>query len=110
MPNRIGWAAKHDPLTIAIGVMAAVIGLGAAAVWLQIAYMVLRSRLATGANTDPHGYVLIFGPFMAVPFAVVAMVALPFAVPRRYRAATAVGTTVAMYLGTALLFVALFTS
>jgi uncharacterized membrane-anchored protein len=74
-----------DKTRVATRVAAGVLSAAAGGLWLWCAVTVLNSRLATDPATDPHGYGLIFGTFLAIPAGLAWVLALPFAFPQRHR-------------------------
>ncbi|WP_194814162.1 hypothetical protein [Nocardia sp. XZ_19_385] len=102
--DRTEWRARGRTwwvLRITIGIVCLVTCM----FWGLCAFNVLSSRISTDPATDPHGYRLIFSTVLSVPAAAITAVTLPYVVPRRI---TAIATTI-LFLGTAMLFVALFT-
>lgn len=70
---------------VVIRVVGGIVGATALGVFGLAAYMVLSSRLSSDPLTDPHGYGLIIGMVLAIPFGLLAAGTLPLALPRGQR-------------------------
>jgi uncharacterized membrane protein SpoIIM required for sporulation len=92
-----------------VRIVAGVVSLAAGGLWLLCAISVLRSRFATDPAVDPHGYMLIFGTFLAVPAGLVCALALSFAVVDRARARVVRIAMPSFVIASVLLVVALLT-
>ncbi|OHU22775.1 hypothetical protein BKG76_13575 [Mycobacteroides franklinii] len=70
---------------VAIRVVGGVIGATALGFFGLAAFMVLSSRLSSDPFADPHGYGLILGMMLAIPFGLLAAGTLPLAFARGQR-------------------------
>jgi hypothetical protein len=75
---------------VAIRVVGGVVGATALGIFGLAAFMVLSSRLSSDPVADPHGFGLILGMLLAIPFGLLAAGTLPLTLPRgqRLRAVT----------------------
>jgi hypothetical protein len=102
--------SNHFRGDVAVRLVAGVVSVVAGGSWLMCAIGVLRSRFATDAAFDPHGYALISGTLPAVPAGLVCALTLPFAVAREGRA-RAFGIVIPSFVvASVLLVVALLTA
>lgn len=65
-----------------VGGLAGTLGLG---VFGLASFAVLSSRFSSNPLADPHGYGLIFGMVLSVPFGLLAAGCLPLVFPRGHR-------------------------
>ncbi|QCH25962.1 hypothetical protein [Mycobacteroides salmoniphilum] len=73
---------------VAIRVVGGIVGATALGIFGLAACMVLSSRLSSDPVADPHGYGLIFGMMLAIPFGLLAAGTLPLAFARGQRLRT----------------------
>ncbi|WP_078293221.1 hypothetical protein [Mycobacterium sp. D16R24] len=67
---------------VVVRVVGGLVGATALGIFGLAAYMVLSPRLSSNPFADPHGYGLIIGMALAVPFGLLAAGTLPLALPR----------------------------
>ncbi|MGI5217743.1 hypothetical protein [Nocardia sp. CA-290969] len=98
-------STERSALSVAVQVIAGVLGAAAGLLWLGCVGIALPFHLGSDPAADPHGYGLILGTVFSLPTGLVAALAAPFSFPAGHRWWSA-GIVIPVLVVTAVLWVA----